>query len=55
MGKEEPIYFKLAATNPRNPINKADKTEAELIKKFNETNTTEHKQILELDGKSFYI
>lgn len=53
--KEEPIYFKLAATNPRNPINKADKTEAELIKKFNETNTTEHKQILELDGKSFYI
>lgn len=51
--KEEPIYFKLAATNPRNPINKADKTEAELIKKFNETNTTEHKQILELDGKKF--
>lgn len=51
--KEEPIYFKLAAINPRNPINQADKTEAELIKKFNETNSTEHKEILEQGGKKF--
>lgn len=50
---EEPIYFKLASKNPRNPINQADGFEKNLIEKFNETNETEYKKVLEEGGKSF--
>lgn len=33
-GRRE-IYYKMAADNPRNPLNKADAFEVELIEKFN--------------------
>ena len=39
------IYFKLAATNPRNPINMADKKEAELLGKMNDKDLLEFKQV----------
>lgn len=50
---EEPIYFKLASKNPRNPINQADGFEKNLIEKFNETNETEYKKVLEEGAKAF--
>ena len=34
-GNLEPINYKIASDNPRNPINKATKFELELLKKFN--------------------
>ena len=30
-----PVYYKLASNNPRNPVNKADEKESELIRFFN--------------------
>ena len=39
------IYFKLAATNPRNPINLADEKEAELLGQMNNQDLQEFKQV----------
>jgi len=49
-----PLYYKLAAKNPRNPINKADALESRLISKFNQNRSLKkHREILEKDGESF--
>ena len=48
-----PIYFKLAATNPRNPINTADPLERELLKRMNEEGLKEYKEVIELRGAPF--
>ncbi|MBI9018683.1 MAG: PAS domain S-box protein [Phycisphaerae bacterium] len=49
-----PLYYKLAATNPRNIVNKADDFELELLKEFNENREiTSFKEIVEEDGKEY--
>jgi len=46
------LYYKLAANNPRNPINKADDLEQKLIKMFNENREVKsYRDIIEVDGK----
>ncbi|MBU0663317.1 MAG: DUF3365 domain-containing protein [Proteobacteria bacterium] len=46
------VYYKLAATSPRNPVNKADALEEKLIKIFNEhRDVKSYKEIVEVDGK----
>ncbi|MFH2092286.1 MAG: PAS domain S-box protein [Pseudomonadota bacterium] len=46
------LYYKLAANNPRNPVNKADALEKNLIKMFNENpDIKSYKQIVKVDGK----
>ena len=47
------FYYKLAANNPRNPLNKSDDFEQELIKKFNGREITEFRQVIRKDGKEF--
>jgi diguanylate cyclase (GGDEF)-like protein len=41
------IYFKLASTNPRNEINRADTKEADLLRLMNENKLDKHREILE--------
>lgn len=50
----EEVYYKLAADNPRNIVNKADPLEAELINKFNENRKMkEYREIVDIDGKRY--
>jgi signal transduction histidine kinase/ActR/RegA family two-component response regulator len=51
---EQPLYYKLASLNPRNPVNRADAREAALIKMFNEHRELKtHREVIELDGKKY--
>lgn len=46
------LYYKLAADNPRNPVNQADALEAKLITMFNENREMKsYREIIEVDGK----
>jgi len=46
------LYYKLAANNPRNPVNKADALEKNLIEMFNKNRDIKsYKEIIEIDGK----
>ncbi len=46
------LYYKLAANNPRNPLNKADALEEKLIKMFNQNREIKfYREIIEVDGK----
>ena len=48
------IYYKMAATNPRNPVNIADEREAGLIKLFNERrDIKDYRELIELKGKKY--
>ncbi len=48
------LYYKLAANNPRNPINKADALEKELIEKFNQDKSVKkYRKIIEINGEKF--
>ncbi len=48
------IYYKMASNNPRNPVNRADKTEASLIRMFNENRTVkEYRSIVTLGGQKY--
>nr|MBF0222330.1 DUF3365 domain-containing protein [Desulfobulbaceae bacterium] len=51
------LYYKLAANNPRNPVNKADALEQKLIKMFNEKRDVKsYREIVEIDGaKVLYV
>ena len=49
----EPIYFKLASTNPRNPINTADAMEAGLLDRMNRNELQEYQEVAEIDGKKY--
>lgn len=49
----EPIYFKLASMNPRNPINQADALEADLLKRMNRDGLQEFQEVVELSGNKF--
>jgi signal transduction histidine kinase len=48
------IIYKLAAENPRNPVNKAETHELELIQHFNTNRTVKsHRDITEIGGKKY--
>lgn len=47
------FYYKMAANNPRNPENKSDDFERDLIKKFNSKEIKEFKQVITKDGTRF--
>lgn len=49
-----PVYYKMAANNPRNPVNKADEREAKLIKLFNEKpEIKEYEEVVKVNGKPY--
>lgn len=48
------VYYKMAAKNPRNPVNKADALEERLIDMFNKDRSIKnYREIVELDGKRY--
>ena len=48
------LYYKMAAENPRNPVNKASPFEKELIRMFNEKGSEPYfKEIQEIDGRKY--
>lgn len=48
------LYYKLAANNPRNPVNKADALEKALIEKFNKDRSLKiNREIVEIDNKEY--
>ncbi len=48
------IYYKMAADNPRNPVNKADPKEQQILRMFNENRElTEYRDIVEIDGRLY--
>ncbi|MGB4335653.1 MAG: diguanylate cyclase [Chromatiaceae bacterium] len=47
----EPIYFKLASENPRNPINQADVFETALLRRMNRENLTEYQDVVQVQGQ----
>jgi len=47
------FYYKLAANNPRNPLNKSDEFERDLIRRFNTGDMTEYKQVIEKEGNRY--
>ncbi|MBI4743001.1 MAG: DUF3365 domain-containing protein [Betaproteobacteria bacterium] len=44
------IYFKLAADNPRNPVNRADASESALLERMNRGEIREVREVVEQDG-----
>jgi len=51
---QPPLYYKMAATNPRNPVNRADPFEEKLIRMFNaDRQKTSFRKIMEVDGKKY--
>jgi PAS domain S-box-containing protein len=49
------LYYKLAAKNPRNPVNKADPMESELIERFNKDRSyTKHSQVVTFGSRKFF-
>ncbi|MCX5875533.1 MAG: DUF3365 domain-containing protein [Deltaproteobacteria bacterium] len=50
----EEVYYKMAAFNPRNPVNKADAMEEKLIRMFNENKELKnYREIVRIDGKDY--
>ncbi len=49
----EPIYFKLASENPRNPINRADASEIDLLRRMNANEIKDYEKVVELDGRKW--
>ncbi|MBN2715452.1 MAG: DUF3365 domain-containing protein [Deltaproteobacteria bacterium] len=48
------LYYKMAAENPRNPVNRADAMELELINRFNNDKSLHHvERIIEEKGQKF--
>ncbi len=50
-----PYKYKLAATNPRNPNNKADKFERKILEKFRKNRIKEFSTTLRENGKSYFF
>lgn len=49
-----PIYYKMASSNPRNPVNRADAWEESLLRMFNEhRNIREFKEVVTINNKKF--
>lgn len=49
----EPIYFKLASENARNPVNQADANELALLRQMNGNNQKEFEQVVEFAGRKW--
>ena len=48
------VYYKMAAFNPRNPVNKADALEEKLIRMFNENKQlTKYREVVTINGKDY--
>ncbi|MBN2340947.1 MAG: DUF3365 domain-containing protein [Deltaproteobacteria bacterium] len=48
------LYYKMAADNPRNPVNQADEREKALIERFNRNRSLSHvEEIIEEDGEKY--
>ena len=50
-----PYKYKLAATNPRNPRNRADKFEKKILEKFRNNEIKEFSTTLEENGKDYFF
>lgn len=51
-----PIYYKMAADNPRNPINRATPLESDLIRMFNENRSLrDYRTTVTIDGGRFLL
>ncbi len=50
-----PYKYKLAATNPRNPQNRADKFEKKILEKFRKNKIKEFSTILKEKGKNYFF
>jgi class 3 adenylate cyclase len=48
-----PYIYKLAAINPRNPLNQADKLERKIIRKFNDDEIVDFEEIVEREGETY--
>jgi Protein of unknown function (DUF3365)/His Kinase A (phospho-acceptor) domain len=52
----EKIYYKMAADNPRNPVNRADAMESELLQYFNKhREVKEYRATRIIDGKKYLV
>lgn len=49
----EPIYFKLASENPRNPMNQADASEVDLLRRMNTKSLNEYESVVDLEGQKW--
>jgi len=50
------VYFKLAASNPRNPINQADDFETKLLQQMNDDSIDSYRDIIDVEGvKYLYV
>jgi two-component system cell cycle response regulator len=49
----DPIYFKLASENPRNPVNKADASEVDLLRRMNANTLNEYENVVDLAGQKW--
>ena len=50
----EQVYYKMAAKNPRNPVNKSDALEDKLIDMFNKNPSLKtYREIVEIDGQKY--
>jgi len=47
------VHFKLAASNPRNPINQADDFEAKLLQQMNADKIESFREVIEVGGANF--
>jgi len=48
------VYYKMAALNPRNPVNKADALEEKLIRLFNENKEIkDYREVVRINGKDY--
>ncbi len=47
------LYYRLASINPRNPLNRADGREREILRKVNEEGMREYSEVLGRDGKTY--
>ena len=54
LNNQIPYKFKLAATNPRNPINKANNFEKEILDKFRKKEIKEFSTTLKENGESYF-
>jgi len=51
-----PVYYKLAADNPRNRLNQADEQEKALIRRFNENRALkDHTELVTMEGKKYLL
>ena len=49
----EPIYFKLASENPRNPVNQADAAEVALLRQMDSAALSEYEKVVEANGQQW--